>query len=74
MGIWSEDTYKGYKLVYTPQLLASGQFRANLVIQWDSGSETCEKKIVFSEKEFNSEKDAAEASRIAGRQWVDEQR
>jgi hypothetical protein len=73
MEIWSEDTYKGYKLVCTPQLLANGQFRANLLIQWDSGSETCEKKIVVTEKEFNSEKDAAEASRIEGRLWVDTQ-
>ncbi len=68
MQIYSE-IYKGYKLICTPQPLADGRFGAKLFINKDLESET---RIVLPEAVFNTEEEAANASRIAGRQWVDE--
>ncbi len=71
MQIYSE-IYKGYKLICTPQPLADGRFGAKLFIQKDLESDTDEIRIVLPEAVFNTEEEAANASRIAGRQWVDE--
>jgi hypothetical protein len=66
------EVYKGYKLICTPQLLADGRYGARLLIQIDMRSEVQEVKVGVKPDVYNSEEDAANASRIAGRQWVDE--
>ena len=71
MQVWSE-IYKGYKLVCTPQALADGQFGAKLVIQQDLRSEMRELEIGVKSNVFTSEEGAANASRLAGRKWVDD--
>lgn len=72
METWSEG-YKGYKLICTPQLLADGRFGAKLLIQKNLLSEMQEFPIGVMPDVYSSEEDAANASRIAGRQWVDDQ-
>ena len=71
MQTWSES-YKGYGLICTPQPLPDGRFGAKLVIQRDLRSEMQEFEVSVKPDVFNSEEDAANASRIAGRQWVDD--
>lgn len=72
MKIWSE-VYKDYKLICTPQLMVDGRFSAKLLIQKDLRSELQEFSVGVKPDVYNSEEDAANASRIAGRQWIDEQ-
>lgn len=71
MKTWSE-VYKEYKLICTPRPLSDGRFGARLLIQKDLRSEMQEREIGVTPNAFNTEEDAANASRIAGRQWVDE--
>ena len=72
MKTWSEG-YKGYKLICTPQLLADGRFGAKLFVQKDMSAETQEFLIGVKPNIHNSEEDAANAARIAGQKWIDEQ-
>lgn len=72
MKTWTEG-YKGHKLICTPQRLSDGRFGAKLMIQKDLRSEVLEIKVGVKPGVFNSEEDAAIASQIAGRQWLDEQ-
>ncbi len=71
MKTWSEG-YKGHKLICTPQRLSDGQYGAKLLIQKDLRSEVQEFVVGVKPDVYESEEDAANASRIAGRQWVDE--
>ena len=71
MKIWSE-IYRGYKLICNPQLLSDGRFGARLLIQKDLRSEMQEFDVGVKPSVYNSEEEAANGSRIAGRQWVDE--
>ena len=66
------ESYKGYKLICTPQPLADGRFGANLFIEQDLRSGMDVTRVVLPEAVFNTEEEAATVSRIAGRQWVDE--
>jgi hypothetical protein len=72
MKTWSED-YKGHTLICTPQRLFDGRFRAKLWIQKDLTSGVQEIPVGVKPGVYNSEEDAANASRIAGQQWVDDQ-
>lgn len=70
MKTWSEG-YKGYKLICTPQRLSDGQYGAKLLIQKDLRSEVQEFLVGVKPDVYESEEDAATASRIAGRKWID---
>lgn len=71
MKTWSE-VYKDYKLICNPQLMTDGRFAAKLLIQKDLRSELQEFIVGVKPDVYDSEEDAANASRIAGRQWIDE--
>lgn len=66
------EVYKGHKLICTPQRLSDGRFGAKLLIQKDLRSEVQEIAVGVKPDVHNSEKDAADTSRVAGRQWIDE--
>ncbi len=68
---WSE-IYKGYRLICTPLLLADGRFSARRFVQIDSEPETEEIKININPSAFNNEEKAANAARIIGRRWVED--
>jgi hypothetical protein len=72
MKTWVEG-YKGHKLICTPQRLSDGLFGVKLITQKDLRSEVLEIKVGVKPGVYNSEEDAANASKIAGRQWIDEQ-
>jgi hypothetical protein len=52
--------------------LYDGQYGAKLLIQKDLRSQVQEFVVGVKPDVYESEEDAANASRIAGRQWVDE--
>lgn len=68
---WQED-YKDYRLICNPQQMSDGRFGAMLLIQKDLRSEMQEIKVGVKPDLYETEQEAANASRIAGRQWVDE--
>lgn len=67
------EVYKGYKLICTPQRLSGGKYGAKFWIQKDLRSHVEEFVLIAKPYVYESEEDAAHASRIAGHQWVDEQ-
>jgi hypothetical protein len=70
---WTE-IYKGHRLICTPLLLADGRYSARLFVQIDSEleAETEEIKININPSAFNTEEEAANAARIIGRRWVED--
>lgn len=68
---WSE-IYKCYKLICTPVIRPDGTFATNLVIQKDLRSEVREIAVKVVPDTFVTEQEAANAGRIAGRLWVDD--
>ncbi len=71
MNKWQE-IYKDYRLICNPQQMSDGRFGATLLIQKDLRSEMQEIKVGVKPDVYDTEQEAAHASRIAGRQWVDE--
>lgn len=67
------EIYKGYKLLCTPMLMEDGRFSAQLTIQQDLRYELREIPIGVQPSVFSTEAEAANAARLAGRQWVDDQ-
>ena len=67
-----EEIYKDYRLICKPQKLSDGGFGAVLLIQKDLRSEMQERKVGVKPDVYSTEEEAANASRIAGRLWVDE--
>ena len=67
-----QEVYKDYRLICNPQKMSDGRFGAMLLIQKDLRSEMQEIKVGVKPDLYETEQEAANASRIAGRQWVDE--
>ena len=68
---WSE-IYNGHKLLCTPIQRPDGSFGANLIVQknFRYGLEDISVQVIPDT--FSLEEDAANAARIAGRMWVDD--
>jgi hypothetical protein len=74
MTVWSEK-YKGYVLKFTPYKGPGGKFAPNLKIERHEGSHVDVQTVgvVGGRDYYDTEEAAANAARIAGRQWVDAQ-
>lgn len=70
---WSEQ-YKGYLLKCTPHSVDGKGFAPNLVVEQHTGSgvNAIPVGVVGGLDHYDTEEKAANAARIAGRQWVDD--
>lgn len=66
------EIYKGHKLICTPTPSPDGKFRTKLVIEIDKRSSLEIFEIPVFPNTCNTDEEAANVARIAGRMWVDD--